>query len=189
MTAACLGGAAAFGAGSGGARALRSSRVPAAARVVAGLFGDVKDAFKNPTAPQDEDRITPIDRWLGIDKVKGARPVEKFVDPQSVANYRTHAFAKPMGIKFIENEDGKGIVVEEIIATGSAASSGADIKPGDQLVAVDGALVLGFDFDAALNAIVDSTGETVKLNFFRGPAQFLYGPTRPSDEWLREHAK
>lgn len=180
----CLGRAAAFAPG-GSALRVPSSRVPAAARVVAGLFGDVKDAFKNPSAPQDEDRITPIDRWLGIDKDRrSSQPVKTFVDPQSTANYVRIELAKPMGIKFVENEDGKGILVDALVASGSAATTGADVKSGDQLVGVDGALVLGADFDAALGAITGSSAATVKLCLFRGPAQFLYGPTRPDDAWL-----
>lgn len=188
LAAASLAGrAAAFAPGAGAARA-QASRVPAAARVLAGLFDATKDAFKNPRAPQEEDRITPIDRWLGIDKAVGAAPVSKFVDPRAQENYRLFSLAKPMGIKFIENEDGKGIAVEELVATGSAAAGGVDVLPGDQLVAVDGEMVLGYDFDAALGTIMNSSADTVKLSLFRGPAQFLYGPTRPSTEWLREHA-
>ncbi|KAJ1635344.1 hypothetical protein T492DRAFT_966568 [Pavlovales sp. CCMP2436] len=90
-----------------------------------------------------------------------------------------------MGIKFVENEDGKGIVVQALVDSGSAATTAADIKPGDQLVSVDGTLVLGLDFDTALGAIMASADSTVKMTVFRGPAQFLYGPTRPNDEWLR----
>mmetsp|Transcript_33562 Transcript_33562/g.83619 ORF Transcript_33562/g.83619 Transcript_33562/m.83619 type:complete len:188 (-) Transcript_33562:334-897(-) len=168
-----------------GSAGLRASRVSARAHVANGLFDGVKDAFK-PLAPQDEDRITPIDRWLGIDKdVRKQTPVRTFVEPSDAANYRIIALAKPMGIKFVENEDGKGIVVQALVDSGSAATTAADIKPGDQLVSVDGTLVLGLDFDTALGAIMASADSTVKMTVFRGPAQFLYGPTRPNDEWLR----
>jgi C-terminal processing protease CtpA/Prc len=92
-----------------------------------------------------------------------------------------------MGIKFVENEDGRGIYVEMIVSTGSAAAAGVDVKAGDQLVSVDGALVLGLDFDSALGMITGSADQTVKLTVFRGAQQFLYGPTRPPDDWLRSN--
>ena len=46
-------------------------------------------------------------------------------------------------------------------------------------------LVLGADFDTALDAIKGSTGETCKLTFFRGPTMFLYGPTAPGADWYK----
>jgi hypothetical protein len=163
------------------------SRVGSAARITAGLFDGVRDAFQT-VAPQDGDRITPIDRWLGIDKdVRKTTMVKTFIDPQNVINYRTLSIAKPMGIKFVENEDGRGIYVEMIVSTGSAAAAGVDVKAGDQLVSVDGALVLGLDFDSALGMITGSADQTVKLTVFRGAQQFLYGPTRPPDDWLRSN--
>ena len=48
-------------------------------------------------------------------------------------------------------------------------------------------LVLGADFDTALDAIKGSAGETCKLVFFRGPTQFLYGPTAPGADWYKEN--
>lgn len=44
-------------------------------------------------------------------------------------------------------------------------------------------LVLGADFDSALDTIKATEGDTVKLTLFRGPTTFLYGPTAPSPEW------
>jgi len=49
---------------------------------------------------------------------------------------------------------------------------------------VDASVVVGADFDSALDVIKASTGDTTKLTFFRGPTAFLYGPTAPSSEWL-----
>mmetsp|Transcript_25091 Transcript_25091/g.84125 ORF Transcript_25091/g.84125 Transcript_25091/m.84125 type:complete len:201 (-) Transcript_25091:213-815(-) len=154
----------------------------------AGLFDGVKDAFKNPVAPQGDDRVTPIDRWLGIDKdLTVERPKKTFVDPQDGANYFSVALSKPMGIRFLENEgDCGGIVVEGVLPEGSASSTKADITPGDQLVAVGDKLVMGLDFDTALSAIQDASDEKVQLVFFRGSQDFLYGPTQPSEAWLRE---
>mmetsp|Transcript_7747 Transcript_7747/g.18927 ORF Transcript_7747/g.18927 Transcript_7747/m.18927 type:complete len:200 (-) Transcript_7747:507-1106(-) len=163
-----------------------ASRV-GASNVRAGLFDGVKDAFKNPTAPQDEDRITPIDRWLGIDKdLVTPKKVVTFVDPQMAENYHTAKLAKPMGIKFLENEGGLGgIIVDSLLPDGSASTTGASIQSGDQLVAVDSSIVLGLEFEEALGAIQSSVAEEVSLVFFRGGAQFLYGPTKPEEEWLR----
>lgn len=170
-----------------GGRAV-ASRVSSSA-IRAGLFDGVKDAFANPSAPQDADRVTPIDRWLGIDKDLTSPKMQKtFVDPQDAANYRSIALPKPMGIKFLENGNTGGIVVEGVLPEGSAASTSADIVPGDQLVAVGDDLVMGLDFDAALGAIQNAEGEQIKLTFFRGADEFLYGPTSPDAEWLRSNA-
>lgn len=166
----------------------RSSRVPRSV-VSAGLFDGVKDAFAKPTAPTGEDRVTPIDRWLGIDKeLTTPREVRTFVDPQDVANYQAVHLAKPMGIKFLENEGSSGgIVVDEILEDGSASATKANVERGDQLVAVGEGFVLDLDFDSALAAIQSSAEDQVRLIFFRGPEEFLYGPTRPSEEWLRDN--
>merc|ERR1712008_662457 len=89
-----------------------------------------------------------------------------FVDPNELTSYFTVALTKPMGIAFVENAgDCKGLVVEEVMDTGSAAASEKSIISGDQLVA----------------------GDTVKLVFFRGPTNFLYGPTKPDEEWYRSN--
>merc|ERR1712086_120173 len=82
--------------------------------------------------------------------------------------------------------DCNGLVVDEVLPTGSAAASEKAIASGDQLVAVDTTLVLGNDFDTGLEAI-KASGETTKLVFFRGPTMFLYGPTKPDDEWYKSN--
>merc|ERR1711972_1108976 len=89
-----------------------------------------------------------------------------------------------MGITFVEN-DGEcgGVCVEKVSETGSAFSATPAIKANDQLVAVDGDLVFGKDYDSAIGMIKSSSGETTKLVFYRGPTQFLYGPTKPDDKW------
>ena len=80
-----------------------------------------------------------------------------------------------MGIAFVENDgDCGGVVVDDVLADGSAAADGR-VGSKDQLVGVDAALVLGADFDTALDAIKSSEGSTTKLTFFRGPTAFLYG--------------
>ena len=123
-----------------------------------GLFDGFKDAFGSGAEPAvGSDRVTPFDRWLGLDKdleaeAYAAANTVQYKDPNDVANYLTVSLAKPMGIAFVENPSAdKGLVVDEVLPTGSAASSATPILPGDQLVAVDSTLVLGEDFDTGLD--------------------------------------
>ncbi|KAL1508132.1 hypothetical protein AB1Y20_007720 [Prymnesium parvum] len=161
-------------------------RLPA---VRMGLFDGAKEAFStNAEKPLvAADRVTPFDKWLGLDKalVEAERPEQvTFIDPNKPENYLSLELSKPMGIAFIENEgDCGGICVEGVLEEGSASSSSVPLQEGDQLVAVNSVLVLGNDFDSALDTIKNTEGETVKLTFFRGPTSFLYGPTAPSAEW------
>jgi len=75
---------------------------------VAGLF-DSLGAGEKPVVTSD--KVTPFDRWLGLDKgapeavseVPGAESA-RYVDPSDAANYVTVMLAKPMGIAFRENE-------------------------------------------------------------------------------------
>ena len=236
------------------------------------IFDGVKDAFGAGEKPLvGGDRITPFDRWLGLDKEMESEVIERvgtagvsFVDPNDATSYFTVSLAKPMGIAFVENVgDCQGLVVDEVLPTGSAAASDNALLPGDQLVAVDATLVLGADFDTGLEvrpshvpsyppssypmhgpesktvtaglrarghdgwaaaaaataaaaaargataiqphsctatlhtllhrrtarkqAIKASSGDTARLVFFRGPTNFLYGPTKPDDEWYRSN--
>jgi len=176
-----------------GLSASAAYRVPAPRM---GLFDGVKDAFGAKQGDSDKplvaaDRVTPFDRWLGLDKeLVAANAPDKtasYVDPTSVTNYFSSSLTKPMGIAFVENENAcGGVYVEDVLAEGSASSAGT-IQKGDQLVAVDATLVLGVDFDAALDAIKDSSADTTKLTFFRGPTAFLYGPTAPAPAWYQEN--
>ncbi|KAL3912026.1 MAG: hypothetical protein SGPRY_008477 [Prymnesium sp.] len=108
-----------------------------------GLFDGAKEAFStNADKPLvAADRVTPFDRWLGLDKelVEAEAPEQvSFIDPTDAANYVSLQLAKPMGIAFIENEgDTGGICIDEILAEGSAASSDVPLQTGDQLVAVN----------------------------------------------------
>ena len=124
-----------------------------------GLFDGAKEAFGAGEKPLvGGDRITPFDRWLGLDKEMESEVIERvgtagvsFVDPSDVSSYFTVSLAKPMGIAFVENTgECNGLVVDEVLPTGSAAASEKAIASGDQLVAVDTTLVLGNDFDTGL---------------------------------------
>ena len=125
-----------------------------------GLFDGAKEAFGAGEKPLvGGDRITPFDRWLGLDKELESETIERvgaagvsYVDPNDVTAYFSVALAKPMGIAFVENVgECQGLVVDEVLPTGAAADSETAILSGDQLVAVDATLVLGNDFDTGLD--------------------------------------
>ena len=102
------------------------------------------------------------------------------------AQYVTVELAKPMGIVFEENDaDYGGIFVHSLKEGGVAAEDGT-VNTGDQLVGVVDQKVAGLPFDDALGTIIDAEGDRVKLIFFRGTAEQLYGPTGASKEWLEE---
>jgi len=156
-----------------------------------GIFDGAKNAFTSDKPIVAADRVTPFDRWLGLDaeltKAEEPDKTAQFIDPRQASNYVSSALPKPMGIAFVENDgDSGGVYIDEILEQGSAAASMVPLVKGDQLVAVDNTLVLGADFDTALDAIKGSGGDTVKLTFFRGPTTFLYGPTAPPPEWYNE---
>mmetsp|Transcript_21071 Transcript_21071/g.30920 ORF Transcript_21071/g.30920 Transcript_21071/m.30920 type:complete len:217 (+) Transcript_21071:141-791(+) len=160
-----------------------------------GLFDGIKDAFSAPALERstlDEERETPIDRWMGWNVKSEEGPVEGgaapagFIDAMDEQNYISTSLPKPMGIVFEENDsDTAGIFVLSLSEGGEAEQDGT-IKPGDQLVAVNDKKVTGASFDESLGAIVDSQAEKTKLIFFRGDRAQLYGPTGASQEWLDE---
>ena len=155
-----------------------------------GIFDGVKDVFGAGDKPiVAQDRVTPFDKWLGLDKGLADETQKvndvQYVDPADTQNYLTVDLKKPMGIAFVENEQTMGLYIDEVLSEGSANSS--PLQQADQLVAVDDSLVLGAPFDDALDLIRSSEGETTKLVFFRGPAAFLYGPTQPETEWFTEN--
>merc|ERR1719399_1071823 len=107
-----------------------------------GLFDGVKDAFTtgNDKPIVSEDRVTPFDRWLGLDKDLTA-PEQKtesvtYVDPGDVQNYLTVSLSKPMGLAFVENAgECGGVYIDEVLESGTGASASPSILSGDQLVA------------------------------------------------------
>ena len=159
-----------------------------------GIFDGVKEAFSQETTILDEDRVTPFDRWLGIDvrsdesqgQAEAFAVPDDFVDSMDESNYVFVDLPKPMGIVFEENDPGTGGVFVASLAEGGAAEADASLKAGDQLVAVAGTTVKGADFDACLGAIQASSGAATRLVFFRGPAPSLYGSLGASDEWMAE---
>lgn len=162
-----------------------------------GLFDGVKEAFGSEEEGMGalaDDRVTPIDRWMGWDakpknvqrEVVGSKQPANFVDSMDASNYILLSLPKPMGIVFEENDDTIGGIFAFELSEGSIAATEGTVQPGDQLVAVGNKKVAGKTFDEALGAIIDSAEENTKLVFFRGPAKYLYGPTGASQEWLDE---
>lgn len=89
-----------------------------------GLFDGAKEAFGSQEKPLvAADRVTPFDRWLGLDKELVAAEAPKqgsaftYVDPSNVANYLTAELTKPMGIAFVENDSPcGGIYVDSLLS-------------------------------------------------------------------------
>jgi PDZ domain len=108
-----------------------------------------------------------------------------FVDSMDEKNYVAVELTKPMGIVFEENDSEYGGIFVQSLKEGGVAAANGKLQSGDQLVAVGTKNVSGMDFDDALGAILESEGETTKLNLFRGTAKQFYGPTGPSKEWLK----
>lgn len=170
------------------------SRPAAQLTVRHGIFDGVKEAFSQETGViTDEDRITPFDRWLGIEVSKedqtnqeGFAVSDDFVDSMDEANYVFVDLPKPMGIIFEENDPGTGGVFVASLADGGAAAADATLKAGDQLVAVAGSTCKGADFDGCLGAIQACPQTETRLVFFRGPAPSLYGSLGASDAWFTE---
>lgn len=159
-----------------------------------GLFDGVKGAFSAPPSSAiDSERETPIDRWMGWNvkpmddaSQQGPNKDDGFVDSMDAVNYVTASIAKPMGIVFEENDEEFGGIFVLSLTEGGVSEQDGNIKPGDQLVAVNDVNVNGFKFDPALNEIIKSESETTKLTLFRGTQEQLYGPTGASQEWLEE---
>jgi len=161
-----------------------------------GLFDGVKDAFVAPALERstlDSERETPIDRWMGwnvkSEEVEGAtvnNTPDNFIDTMDAVNYVSTSLTKPMGITFEENDEEVGGIFVAALAEGGVAENDGAVKPGDQLVSVNGQPVAGLIFDDALSFIVNSETDSTKLIFFRGTEKQFYGPTGPSKDWVSE---
>jgi hypothetical protein len=114
---------------------------------------------------------------------------ESVVDPMDAKNYLITHLSRPMGILFEENYEMNygGAFVTEINEGGSAAAVGS-ICRGDQLIAIGDKRVIGMDFDEVMKLIHESVETKIKVVFFKGPVECLYGPTGASKEWLDEFA-
>eukprot|EP00929_Paragymnodinium_shiwhaense_P063117 TRINITY_DN31551_c0_g1_i2.p1 TRINITY_DN31551_c0_g1~~TRINITY_DN31551_c0_g1_i2.p1 ORF type:complete len:259 (+),score=46.02 TRINITY_DN31551_c0_g1_i2:235-1011(+) len=139
-----------------------------------------------------EDRVTPLDRWLGLDRglyTSDFQTYSDFVDSSDEANYVTVTLQKPLGIEFMENSaaDGSGVVVGEV-RPGYSAYSNDFVRGGYHLIMANDKPVYGLPFEDAIAPIVDTEGP-VKLTFFTGDAQHFYGDYRPSQAWLDDFVR
>ena len=99
-----------------------------------GFLDGAKDVFAGDKPVVAADRVTPFDRWLGLDKdlmESEAPKTAVFIDPTDAANYFSVELAKPMGIAFVDN-DGEcgGVYVDEVLDSGSAAAPGGAAAEG-----------------------------------------------------------
>ena len=79
---------------------------------------------------------------------------------------------KPLGVIFTENaEPYLGLKIDEIELGSSGSSSG--LRVGDQLMAVNGEVMIGGSFDACMGALQASPAK-MKLLMFRGNVKNLY---------------
>ena len=111
---------------------------------------------------------------------------DNFVDTMDAVNYVSTSLTKPMGLVFEENDEEFGGIFVASLAEGGVAETDGVIKPGDQLVSVNGQYVAGLSFDDALSFIVNAETESTKLTLFRGKETLFYGPTGPSKDWITE---
>lgn len=80
--------------------------------------------------------------------------------------------AKPLGIVFGENpEPYFGLVVDDLELGSNGAKSG--LRVGDNLVSIDGRVVIGQDFDTVMDLLRDAEG-VFELQLYRGTARMLY---------------
>ena len=92
--------------------------------------------------------------------------------------------ARPLGVIFGENPEPYGGLVIDDVALGLNGGA-AGLKIGDQLLSINGNVVIGSDFESTMDVLRDA--ETLDLMLFRGPAKLLYQvlqnqDTQPEEE-------
>jgi hypothetical protein len=92
--------------------------------------------------------------------------------------------ARPLGVIFGENPEPYGGLVVDDVALGLNGGA-AGLKIGDQLLSINGNVVIGSDFESTMDVLRDA--ETLDLMLFRGPAKLLYQvlqnqDTQPEEE-------
>jgi hypothetical protein len=79
---------------------------------------------------------------------------------------------KPLGVIFGENEEPYfGLVVDDVAEGYNGGKAG--LRVGDQLLAVDGIVVVGKDFDSAMDLLQQGSG-SLELTLYRGPVRQLF---------------
>lgn len=80
---------------------------------------------------------------------------------------------KPMGVVFGENaEPYYGLVVDDVSEGMNGGRAG--LRKGDQLLAVNGRVVVGRDFDSVMGLLADPSAPVLDLVLYRGPVRDLY---------------
>jgi PDZ domain len=89
-----------------------------------------------------------------------------------VVSYKA-TVSRPMGVIFGENpEPYLGLVVDDVSEGMNGGRAG--LRRGDQLLAVDGRVVLGRDFDSVMGLLTDESSPVLVLSLYRGPVRDLY---------------
>lgn len=79
---------------------------------------------------------------------------------------------KPLGVVFGENpEPYFGLVVDDLELGSNGAKSG--LRVGDNLVSINGNIVIGKDFDSVMELLREAEG-SIELQLYRGTARMLY---------------
>jgi hypothetical protein len=81
---------------------------------------------------------------------------------------------KPLGIVLIENENVGGVTVLDVEPGQNGGIAG--IRPNDQLLSVNGDVVIGDAFDTVMGLLQTNTNnnDALELRFFRGSVEDLY---------------
>jgi hypothetical protein len=80
---------------------------------------------------------------------------------------------KPMGVIFGENREPYfGLVVDDIAEGLNGGKAG--LRVGDQLLAVNGKVVVGKDFDSVMDLLAGSSSSQLDLILYRGPVSQLF---------------
>jgi hypothetical protein len=107
--------------------------------------------------------------WVGTNRQQTARSAITYEDLLEIGYGAS--VARPLGVIFGENPDPYGGLVVDDVALGLNGGA-AGLKAGDQLLSINGNLVIGKDFDETMETLRDA--ETLDLMLFRGPAKLLY---------------
>jgi hypothetical protein len=107
--------------------------------------------------------------WVGISRQQTARSAVTYDDLLEIGYGAS--VARPLGVIFGENPDPYGGLVVDDVALGLNGGA-AGLKIGDQLLSINGNVVIGKDFDETMEVLRDA--ETLDLMLFRGPAKLLY---------------
>jgi hypothetical protein len=108
---------------------------------------------------------------IGWGRQQTARSAISLADIQDVGY--SVAVKKPLGIVFGENPAPfDGLVVDDVEPGLNGGAAG--LRVGDQLLSINGQVVIGSDFDSAMELLRNSESASLDLMLFRGPARALY---------------